>query len=85
MHISKGVDDFDSALSRGESVACNKGFFLCFFLQGSHGKGKKGLHVYFFSFRTKGFLESSGCRTRPLKTSGYQPRRTQMGENKNAR
>jgi len=28
---------------------------------------------------TKNCLESSGCRTRPLKTSGYQPRRTQMG------
>ena len=25
-------------------------------------------------FRTKSFLESSGCRTHPLKTSGYWPR-----------
>ena len=33
------------------------------------------------TYRTKSFLESSGCRTRPLKTRGYQPRLTQMGEN----
>ena len=32
------------------------------------------------TIRTKSFLESSGCRTRSLKTSGYQPRLTQMGE-----
>jgi len=31
--------------------------------------------------RTKSFLESSGCQTRPLQTSGYQPQLTQMGEN----
>ena len=30
---------------------------------------------------TNTFLESSGYRTRPLKISGYQPRRTQIGEN----
>jgi len=29
------------------------------------------------SYRTKGFLESSGCQPRPLTTSGYQPRLTQ--------
>ena len=34
--------------------------------------------------RTKGFLESCGCRTRPLKTSGYQPWLTQMSENESA-
>jgi len=34
-------------------------------------------------FRTKSFLESSGCRTHPLKTSGYWPRLTQMGKIQN--
>jgi len=33
------------------------------------------------SSRTKSFLESIGCRTRPLKTSGYPPGLTQMGTN----
>jgi len=32
--------------------------------------------------RTKSCLESSGCRTCPLKTSRYQPRLTPMGTNK---
>ena len=31
------------------------------------------------SYRTKNLLESSGCSTRPPKTSGYHPRLTQMG------
>jgi len=31
------------------------------------------------SICTTGFLESSGCRTRPLKTGGYQPRLTRNG------
>jgi len=40
-------------------------------------KGDKPLFPPFF--RTKIFLASSGCRTRPLKTGGYQPRLTQNG------
>jgi len=34
--------------------------------------------IYIYT-RTKSSLESSGCRTRPMKISGYQPRLTHMG------
>jgi len=33
--------------------------------------------------RSNGFLEFSGCRTRPLKISRYRPRFTQRGEYRN--
>jgi len=37
-------------------------------------------HLAIDKYRTKTFLESSGYRTHPLKTSGCRPRLTQIGE-----
>jgi len=42
-------------------------------------------HVeYLVCIHTKCLSESSGCRTRPLETSGYQPKLIQMGGTQNA-
>ena len=51
-----------------------------FVLQGTHSQ-KSGLCPCHTVHRTKSFLESSGCRTRTLKPSGYEPRHTQMVTN----